>query len=97
MPTFCSFASPKRRECVDYKRFSNVVEESFTQQCLERAPLLVPLQHVPSRDCERYFLNFDERKMVAIALQKLANKPDLQTNIMSIFQVCHFRKKLKHL
>lgn len=80
------FGSPKRRECVDYKRFSNVVEESFTQQCLERAPLLVPLQHVPGRDCERNFLNFEERRSMAVAMEKLSNKPDLQTNIMSIFE-----------
>lgn len=80
------FASPMRRHCVDYKRFSDVVEEAFTQPCLDRAPLVVPLQHVPSRDCERNFLNFDERNIVSIALQKLSKKPDLQMNILSVFR-----------
>ncbi|XP_074039133.1 uncharacterized protein [Leptinotarsa decemlineata] len=80
------FASPLRRECVDYKRFSDVVEEAFTQQCLERAPLLVPIQHVPTRDCEKNFLNFDERIMLSVALQKLSKKPDLQMNLSSVLQ-----------
>ncbi|KAG5882903.1 hypothetical protein JTB14_020171 [Gonioctena quinquepunctata] len=80
------FASPMRNECVDYKRFSEVVEESFTQLCLERAPLLVPVQHVPTRDCEKNFLNFDERIMLSVALQKLSKKPDLQMNLSSVLQ-----------
>ncbi|XP_072384086.1 uncharacterized protein [Diabrotica undecimpunctata] len=78
------FASPMRKGCVDYKRFCEVVEESFTQQCLERAPLIVPIQHVPTRDCEKNFLNFDERIKVSVALQKLARKPDLQMNLSSV-------------
>ncbi|XP_056643883.1 uncharacterized protein LOC130449862 [Diorhabda sublineata] len=78
------FASPTRKGCVDYKRFSDTVEESFTQQCLERAPLIVPIQHVPTRDCEKNFLNFDERIKVSVALQKLAKKPDLQMNLSSV-------------
>ncbi|KAK9739812.1 hypothetical protein QE152_g8706, partial [Popillia japonica] len=80
------FASPMRRDCVDYKRFSEVVEESFTQSCLERAPLVVPLQHIPTKDCERNFLNFDERLTLSVAMQKLSKKPDLQMNLMSLFQ-----------
>ncbi|XP_045460656.1 uncharacterized protein LOC123671052 [Harmonia axyridis] len=80
------FASPLRRECIDYRKFSEVIEESFTQSCLERAPLIVPLQHVPTKDCEKNFLNFEERREVSIALQKLAKKPDLQMNILCVFQ-----------
>ncbi|XP_018562489.1 uncharacterized protein LOC108904422 [Anoplophora glabripennis] len=80
------FASPLRRECVDYRRFSDVVEEAFTQKCLERAPLIVPVQHVPTRDCEKNFLNFDERQILSVALQKLAKKPDLQMNLSSVLQ-----------
>ncbi|CAH1119695.1 unnamed protein product [Phaedon cochleariae] len=80
------FASPLRKECVDYKRFSEVVEESFSQQCLERAPLIVPIQHVPTRDCEKNFLNFDERIVVSMALQKLAKKPDMQMNLSSVLK-----------
>ncbi|KAJ8950486.1 hypothetical protein NQ314_007873 [Rhamnusium bicolor] len=76
-----------RGHCVDYKRFSDVVEEAFTQQCLERAPMIVPVQHVPTRDCEKYFLNFDERLILSVAMQKLAKKPDLQMNLSSVLQV----------
>lgn len=75
---------------MNYKRFSDVVEEAFVQKCLERAPLIVPLQHVPTRDCEKNFLNFDERQILSIALQKLAKKPDLQMNLSSVLQVCDF-------
>ncbi|KAL3279478.1 hypothetical protein HHI36_016988 [Cryptolaemus montrouzieri] len=80
------FASPLRRECIDYRRFSDVIEESFTQSCLERAPLIVPLQHIPTKDCERNFLNFEERRAVAIALEKLAKKPDLQMNLLCVLR-----------
>ncbi|XP_044761685.1 uncharacterized protein LOC123318965 isoform X2 [Coccinella septempunctata] len=80
------FASPLRRECIDYRKFSDVIEESFTQSCLERAPLIVPLQHVPTKDCEKSFLNFEERRAVSVALQKLAKKPDLQMNLLCVFQ-----------
>lgn len=76
-----------RNACVDYRRFSEVVEESFTQACLERAPLVVPMQHIPTKDCERNFLNFDERLCLSIAMQKLSKKPDLQMNLMSVFKV----------
>ncbi|PSN41117.1 hypothetical protein C0J52_19046 [Blattella germanica] len=55
------FASPLRRDCVDYRRFCETVEEAMTQACLERAPLITPLQHLPHNDCDRNFLNFEER------------------------------------
>ena len=83
-----------RPNWVDHKRFSEVVEEAFSQSCLERAPLIVPLQHIPTKDCERNFLNFDERLIVSKALQKLAKKPDLQMNLMSVFQVWTFFHEL---
>ncbi|CAG9816180.1 unnamed protein product [Phaedon cochleariae] len=80
------FASPLREECVDYRRFSEVVEETSSQQCLERTPLIVSFQHVPTRDCEKNFLNFDERIIVSVALQKLAKKPDMHMNLFSVLQ-----------
>lgn len=83
---FKVFASPVRPGCVDYKRFAEVIEEAFTQACLERAPLIIPVQHVPTRDCERNFLNFDERRTLSIGIQKLSKKPELQMNLMSIFE-----------
>lgn len=76
-----------RRECVDYRRFSDVVEEAFTQQSLERAPLIVPLQHIPTRDCDKNFLNFDERIVVSNAMAKLSKKPESELNLLSVFQV----------
>ncbi|CAH1971344.1 unnamed protein product [Acanthoscelides obtectus] len=85
--TLCEvFAPPLRQSCVDYHRFSNALEEAFTQIGLERAPLLVPIQHVPTRDCEKNFLDFDERLVVSVALQKLAKKPDLQMNLFEVLQ-----------
>lgn len=76
-----------RRECVDYRRFSEAVEEAFTQSDLERAPLIVPVQHIPSKDCEKNFLNFDERNTLGIAMQKLSKKPDLQMNLYPVLKV----------
>lgn len=81
------FAAPLRNHCFDYKRFCNVIEEAFTQTDLERAPLIVPMQHLPTRDCEKNFLNFEERRTFSLAMQKLSKKPDLQVNLMSIFKV----------
>ncbi|KAB0801730.1 hypothetical protein PPYR_03916 [Photinus pyralis] len=80
------FGSIKRCDCVDYKRFENVVEEAFTQSCLDRAPLIMPIQHVPTNDCERNFLNFEERKTMCIALQKLAKKPEQEMNLMAVLE-----------
>ncbi|XP_019765598.1 uncharacterized protein LOC109541236 isoform X2 [Dendroctonus ponderosae] len=80
------FASPMRQECVDYRRFAEVVEEAFTQSCLERAPLIVPIQHVPTKDCEKNFLNFDERLVLGVAMQKLSKKPDLKMNLSSVLK-----------
>ncbi|KAK4881782.1 hypothetical protein RN001_005101 [Aquatica leii] len=80
------FGSIKRCNCIDYKRFVNVVEESFTQNSLERAPLVTPIQHVPTNDCERNFLNFEERKVMCVALQKLSKKPELQMNLLDVMQ-----------
>ncbi|CAG9765528.1 unnamed protein product [Ceutorhynchus assimilis] len=78
------FASPLRQECVDYRQFADTVEEAFTQSCLERAPLIVPIQHVPTKDCEKNFLNFDERLILSVAMQKLSKKPDLKMNLSSV-------------
>lgn len=80
-----------RQECVDYRRFAEVVEEAFTQSCLERAPLIVPIQHVPTKDCEKNFLNFDERLVLGVAMQKLSKKPDLQMNLSSVLRVSETR------
>nr|CAD7203225.1 unnamed protein product [Timema douglasi] len=62
-----------RRDYVDYRRFCETVEEAVTQACLERAPLIVPLQHIPTRDTDRNFLNFEERQLVSVGLQKLVS------------------------
>lgn len=72
---------------MDYKRFCDTVEEVFSQPNLERAPLIVPLQHIPSDDGQHNFLNFDERQLVSGALNKLAKYPDQVANISSLFQV----------
>lgn len=53
---------------------------------LEQAPLLVPLQHIAISDCDRNFLNFDERNTVSVALQKLAKTPEMTVNLMDIFK-----------
>jgi hypothetical protein len=66
------------------------VEEAFTQLSLERAPLLVPLQHIPVKDGERNFLNFDERVTLSNAMNKLSKKPEMELNLISIFQVFDF-------
>lgn len=83
----CRFRSPLRKNYVDYKRFCDTVEEVFHQSNLERAPLIIPLQHIPSYDDSNNFLNFDERKMVSGALNKLARYPDQVSNLSSLFEV----------
>lgn len=80
------FASPLRPGNVDYRRFSEVIEESFTQPSLERAPLLIPVEHVPTKDCEKNFLNFDERIIFSVAIKKLSKWPDLQMNLSEVLQ-----------
>lgn len=79
------FKSPLQNDFVEYRRFSETVEEAFTQACLERAPMIVPLQHIPVKDCERNFLNFEERHIVALALQKLSKSPEFVVNLMDLF------------
>lgn len=79
------FKSPLRPGRIDYKRFCQVIEETFYQPCLERAPLLVPLQHIAHADNSRNFLNFDERTVVTKALETLSRYPDQISNLYSLF------------
>ncbi|KOX77600.1 hypothetical protein WN51_09264 [Melipona quadrifasciata] len=74
------FQSPLRPDCVDYVKFAEVVEEAVTLGSLERAPRLVPVQHVPSEASPKTFLNFDERHMVTMAIDKLSKiqQPNLE-------------------
>lgn len=81
------FAAPTRLLCVEYKRFCDCVEEAFSQPILERAPLLVPLQHVACHDGGHNFLNFEERQLVSLALENLAARPT--EALMDVFQVCY--------
>lgn len=83
---FIRFKTPFRKGYIDYKIFCKVIEEVSYQENLEKAPLLVPLQHFPSTDCDNCFLNFEERVIVSKALKKLATKPDHISNLSSIFQ-----------
>lgn len=61
-------------------KFAEIVEEAVTTGGLEKAPLVVPVQHVPSEASGRTFLNFDERQIVAVAVDKLCQvqKPNLE-------------------
>lgn len=79
------FKSPLRKCYIDYKRFCEQVDQAFYQTCLERAPLIVPLQHYPHEDNECNFLNFEERTSVSLALQRLAKYPDRISNLHEIF------------
>lgn len=45
------------------------------------------MQHIPTRDCEKNFLNFEERLTLSLGMQKLSKKPDLKIDLMSIFKV----------
>lgn len=85
--TFSSFAAPGRRRYVEYLKFGETVGEALTQGGLERAPLLVPIPHIPTIDTPMNFLNFEERSIVSGALMKLAKFPDQLSNIMEVFQV----------
>ncbi|CAD7090435.1 unnamed protein product [Hermetia illucens] len=79
------FKAPLRGCCVNYKRFCSTIEEVFMQPCLERAPRVVPVQHIPSQDCAMNFLNFEERTIVSKALQKLSKHADHVSNLSCIF------------
>lgn len=70
---------------VDYATFVRTVDEAFTQPELERAPLLIPIPHYPSEANPRNFLNFEERHVVAVALEKLAIVGD--RNLDELFAV----------
>lgn len=69
---------------VEYRRFCDTIEEAFSQRQLEKAPLLTPLQHIPSCDDEHNFLNFEERTIVSHALQKLARQ--VHPNLLELFE-----------
>ncbi|XP_053698584.1 uncharacterized protein LOC128745534 [Sabethes cyaneus] len=73
-------------ETVDYKRFCDTVAEVDYQCHLEKAPLLVPLQHFPSEDGPHNHLNFEERTILSQTLQKLACLADCVSNLRSLFQ-----------
>ncbi|XP_076647707.1 uncharacterized protein LOC143356146, partial [Halictus rubicundus] len=74
------FQSPLRSNYVDYAKFGDAVEEAVATGSLERAPLLVPVQHVPSEASPKTFLNFEERHMVTTAIIKLSiiQEPNLE-------------------
>lgn len=79
-----SFKSPLRPDYVEYKRFCSVIEEAFHQPCLERAPLIVPLQHFPSDSGAQNFLNFEERTIVTQTLQTLSKHSDQTSNLREL-------------
>ncbi|KOB76721.1 Uncharacterized protein OBRU01_05274 [Operophtera brumata] len=81
------FSAIGRRRYVEYERFCECVGEALTQGGLERAPLLTPVAHVPTRDSPLNFLNFEERSIVAGALAKLSHHPDQVSNILEVFKV----------
>lgn len=68
---------------VDYKKFCDTIAEIDYQYNLEKAPLLVPLQHFPSEDGPHNHLNFEERTIVSQTLQKLARSADVVSNLSS--------------
>ncbi|XP_011688757.1 PREDICTED: uncharacterized protein LOC105450541 isoform X2 [Wasmannia auropunctata] len=74
------FQSSLKSGFIEYTKFAAVMEESVATGGLEKAPLVVPLQHVPSEASARTFLNFDERQLVAIAMDKLCQvrSPNLE-------------------
>ncbi|KAI4498944.1 hypothetical protein M0802_006119 [Mischocyttarus mexicanus] len=77
------FQSPMKPGFVDYARFAECVEESVAMGSLERAPLIVPIQHVPSEATSRTFLNFDERYILSQSMDKLCTIK--QPNLEEIF------------
>lgn len=82
-----SFAAPMRSGFVDYPGFVRTVDEAFTQAELERAPLVIPVPHFPSESNPRNFLNFEERHVLAMALEKLAKAGD--RNLSEVFAVSY--------
>lgn len=74
-----------RHQFIEYARFAAAVEEAVGTGSLEKAPLLVPTQHVPSEACERNFLNFEERQIFAKAMDKLVTVK--HPNLEEIFTV----------
>uniref|UniRef100_A0A336LCA6 CSON008072 protein n=1 Tax=Culicoides sonorensis TaxID=179676 RepID=A0A336LCA6_CULSO len=79
---FKTFTMPNH---IDYKRFCDLIEEAFTQKGLTHNPLTVPLQHFPSDDGPDNFLNFDERCLVSLTLQKLSKHFDTISNLSELF------------
>ncbi|XP_058811416.1 uncharacterized protein LOC131676318 [Topomyia yanbarensis] len=71
---------------IDYKRFGDTVAEVDYQCDLEKAPMLVPLQHVSTEDGPHNHLNFEERTIASRSLQKLARYADVVSNLRSLFQ-----------
>nr|XP_003701096.1 PREDICTED: uncharacterized protein LOC100876752 [Megachile rotundata]XP_012135529.1 PREDICTED: uncharacterized protein LOC100876752 [Megachile rotundata]XP_012135530.1 PREDICTED: uncharacterized protein LOC100876752 [Megachile rotundata] len=80
------FQSPMRSDCVDYVKFGETIEEAVSFGSLERAPLLVPMQHVPSEASPKTFLTFDERHMATTAMDKLSRVK--QPNLSELFKDC---------
>ncbi|XP_058467684.1 uncharacterized protein LOC131440430 [Malaya genurostris] len=74
------------RNTIDYKRFCDTIAEVDYQCNLEKAPLLVPLQHVPTEDGLHNHLNFEERTIASRTLQKLARYADVVSNLKPIFE-----------
>ncbi|XP_018048189.1 PREDICTED: uncharacterized protein LOC108687099 [Atta colombica] len=74
------FQAPLKSDFIEYTKFATIVEEAVATGCLEKVPLVVPLQHVPSEANSKTFLNFDERQKVATALDKLCQvrSPNLE-------------------
>ncbi|CAK1578922.1 unnamed protein product [Parnassius mnemosyne] len=79
------FSAPGRRRFVEYDRLCATVGEALTQGGLERAPLLHPLAHAPP-PATNTFLNFEERSVVAKAIDKLAKHHDQVSNILEVFK-----------
>ncbi|CAK9796667.1 hypothetical protein ANTQUA_LOCUS837 [Anthophora quadrimaculata] len=78
------FQAPLRSNYVNYVKFGELVEEAVAMGSLERAPLLVPVQHVPPEATPKTFLNFDERHMVTTAVDKLSRV--VQPNLEELFK-----------
>ncbi|XP_055617008.1 uncharacterized protein LOC129762603 [Toxorhynchites rutilus septentrionalis] len=71
------------QDTVDYRKFCDTIAEIDYQCNLEKAPLLVPLQHFTSEDGPHNHLNFEERTIVSRTLQKLARYADVVSNLSS--------------